>query len=60
LKWNSRQLEQLAIVLVTGVDFAVKNILVDGHVIAMQLWDTAGQERFVFYLLTYLFFLIYL
>jgi Ras and EF-hand domain-containing protein len=29
-----------------GVDFQVKNIRVDGHVIALQLWDTAGQERF--------------
>jgi GTPase SAR1 family protein len=31
----------------SGVDFQVKNIEVDGHVIALQLWDTAGQERFV-------------
>lgn len=25
----------------------MKNIEVDGHVVALQLWDTAGQERYV-------------
>ena len=29
-----------------GVDFQVRNILIDNHLIALQLWDTAGQERF--------------
>ncbi|XP_064627619.1 EF-hand calcium-binding domain-containing protein 4B-like isoform X4 [Lineus longissimus] len=29
-----------------GVDFQVKNVIVDKHLIALQLWDTAGQERF--------------
>ena len=29
-----------------GVDFQVKSLVVDGHVIALQLWDTAGQERY--------------
>ncbi|KAK2190058.1 hypothetical protein NP493_90g01018 [Ridgeia piscesae] len=29
-----------------GVDFQVKSLVVDGHLIALQLWDTAGQERF--------------
>ena len=28
-----------------GVDFRVKSLVVEGHVIALQLWDTAGQER---------------
>ena len=32
---------------VAGVDFQVKSLVVDGHLIALQLWDTAGQERYV-------------
>ncbi|XP_053458835.1 ras-related protein Rab-44 [Nycticebus coucang] len=29
-----------------GVDFQVKNLLVDNKCFALQLWDTAGQERY--------------
>eukprot|EP00794_Sanderia_malayensis_P005024 gene5024-5682_t len=29
-----------------GVDFQMKNMDIDGHLISLQLWDTAGQERF--------------
>uniref|UniRef100_A0A2K6GRH3 RAB44, member RAS onco family n=1 Tax=Propithecus coquereli TaxID=379532 RepID=A0A2K6GRH3_PROCO len=29
-----------------GVDFRVKNLLVDSQCFALQLWDTAGQERY--------------
>ena len=29
-----------------GVDFASRNMLVDGKVIKAQIWDTAGQERY--------------
>nr|XP_008538572.1 PREDICTED: ras-related protein Rab-44 [Equus przewalskii] len=29
-----------------GVDFRVKNLLVDGKCFALQFWDTAGQERY--------------
>ncbi|XP_074658091.1 EF-hand calcium-binding domain-containing protein 4B-like isoform X2 [Tubulanus polymorphus] len=29
-----------------GVDFQVKALIVDRHMVALQLWDTAGQERF--------------
>ncbi|XP_036104558.1 ras-related protein Rab-44 [Molossus molossus] len=29
-----------------GVDFRVKNLLVDNKCYALQLWDTAGQERY--------------
>ncbi|XP_024899460.1 ras-related protein Rab-44 [Pteropus alecto] len=29
-----------------GVDFRVKNLLVDNKYYALQLWDTAGQERY--------------
>ncbi|CAH1786196.1 unnamed protein product [Owenia fusiformis] len=29
-----------------GVDFQVRSVTVDGHLVALQLWDTAGQERF--------------
>ncbi|XP_064600341.1 EF-hand calcium-binding domain-containing protein 4B-like isoform X2 [Liolophura sinensis] len=29
-----------------GVDFQVRNLVVEGQVVALQLWDTAGQERF--------------
>ena len=32
---------------VLGVDFQVKELLVDDHCIVLQLWDTAGQERSV-------------
>ncbi|XP_027627689.1 ras-related protein Rab-44 [Tupaia chinensis] len=28
-----------------GVDFRIKNLLVDNKCFALQLWDTAGQER---------------
>lgn len=31
---------------VLGVDFRVKNLLVDNKCYALQLWDTAGQERY--------------
>jgi small GTP-binding protein len=29
-----------------GVEFATKNLIVDGTPIKAQIWDTAGQERF--------------
>ncbi|XP_008587377.1 PREDICTED: ras-related protein Rab-44-like, partial [Galeopterus variegatus] len=29
-----------------GVDFRIKNLLVDNKCFALQLWDTAGQERY--------------
>ncbi|KAB1261797.1 Ras-related protein Rab-44 [Camelus dromedarius] len=29
-----------------GVDFRVKNLMVDNKCFALQLWDTAGQERY--------------
>ncbi|NXE24650.1 RB18B protein, partial [Ardeotis kori] len=29
-----------------GVDFKVKKMVVDGHVLQLAIWDTAGQERF--------------
>lgn len=29
-----------------GVDFKIKNILVEGKKIKFTLWDTAGQDRF--------------
>ena len=30
---------------VSGVDFQIKTMNLDGRCIALQLWDTAGQER---------------
>ena len=29
-----------------GADFLMKEILIDGQVVQLQLWDTAGQEKF--------------
>ena len=29
-----------------GIDFKIKNIVLDGKRIKLQIWDTAGQERF--------------
>ncbi|CAH8597576.1 unnamed protein product [Heterobilharzia americana] len=29
-----------------GVDFATKNVTIDGKVVKAQIWDTAGQERY--------------
>lgn len=29
-----------------GVDFQIKSLVIERHVIVLQLWDTAGQERF--------------
>ena len=33
------------VICVVGVDFQVRSLMVDEHLLAMQLWDTAGQER---------------
>ncbi|KXJ16039.1 Ras and EF-hand domain-containing protein-like [Exaiptasia diaphana] len=33
-------------VVIVGVDFQIKTMVVDDRCIAIQLWDTAGQERF--------------
>ncbi|KAG1036963.1 hypothetical protein G6F43_012957 [Rhizopus delemar] len=29
-----------------GVEFAIKNLEIDNHIVRAQIWDTAGQERF--------------
>lgn len=29
-----------------GADFLMKEIMIDGQVVQLQLWDTAGQEKF--------------
>lgn len=29
-----------------GVDFKIKNMIIDDKLLKMQVWDTAGQERF--------------
>ena len=30
----------------TGIDFKIKTIMIDGKNVKLQIWDTAGQERF--------------
>lgn len=37
----------LSLLCLLGVDFRVKNLLVDNKTFALQLWDTAGQERYL-------------
>jgi small GTP-binding protein len=39
--------------LLFGVDFFVKDVLIGGDVVKLQIWDTAGQERFAFIRPTY-------
>jgi len=29
-----------------GIDFKIKNIMLEGKRIKLQIWDTAGEERF--------------
>jgi len=29
-----------------GVDFKIRNVVIDGERVKLQIWDTAGQERF--------------
>ncbi|CAM0142247.1 hypothetical protein VKS41_002271 [Umbelopsis sp. WA50703] len=29
-----------------GVEFATKNVVIDGHTVKCQIWDTSGQERY--------------
>lgn len=29
-----------------GVDFQIKTVQLETHLVAMQIWDTAGQERY--------------
>lgn len=33
-------------VLITGIDFKINTIQLDGKNVKVQIWDTAGQERF--------------
>ncbi|GMI35504.1 hypothetical protein TrCOL_g10326 [Triparma columacea] len=35
-----------AYITTIGIDFKIKNTVVDGKKIKLQVWDTAGQERF--------------
>ena len=32
--------------IIIRIDFKMKNVLLDGKRIKLQIWDTAGQERF--------------
>ena len=33
-------------ILITGIDFKINTIQLDGKNVKVQIWDTAGQERF--------------
>mmetsp|Transcript_22385 Transcript_22385/g.29022 ORF Transcript_22385/g.29022 Transcript_22385/m.29022 type:complete len:245 (+) Transcript_22385:2-736(+) len=36
-----------------GIDFKIKDVVVDGKLVKLQIWDTAGQERFKTITLSY-------
>lgn len=38
---------RLYTLFISGVDFQMKRLIVDGEPTVLQLWDTAGQERLV-------------
>jgi Ras-related protein Rab-11B len=37
-----------------GVDFHIKNVEVEGHIVKLQIWDFAGEDRFRFLLPGYM------
>ena len=45
LAYAALEFDFICFIRFSGVDFQVKNLKVDGHIVALQLWDTAGQER---------------
>ena len=41
--WKSNMWNQT---FISGIDFKIRTIELDGKKIKLQIWDTAGQERF--------------